>query len=84
MEITVEISYFPLLENHQQPVNDFIGALNKSEKVKVEAGLMSSLLTGSFEDIMKLLHLEMKPFMEKYPSVFTVKVSNSCSVCKTD
>lgn len=84
MEITVEISYFPLSENHQKAVNDFIGALNKNELIKVKPEMMSSLLTGPYEEIMNLLQREMKPFMEKYPSVFSLKISNACSECKLD
>lgn len=84
MEISVEISYFPLTDNHLQPVDDFIAAITKSKKVKIEPGIMSSLLTGPYDEIMKLLHCEMKPFMEKYPSIFTLKLSNSCSVCEVE
>ena len=84
MEITVEISYFPLSENHQQAVNDFIGALSENARIKVEPGIMSSLLIGSYEEIMELLQHEMKLFMEKYPSVFTLKISNSCISCRND
>lgn len=82
MEITVEISYFPLMETHQQPVDEFIAAINNNNKITIETGMMSSLLTGPYEAIMELLHREMKPFMEKYPSVFTLKLSNSCSACR--
>ncbi|MFW6371630.1 MAG: hypothetical protein ACOC10_10555 [Bacteroidota bacterium] len=82
MEITVEISYFPLVEDYQQPVNDFIGALEKYTMISKESGVMSSILTGPYEEVMKMVHHEMKPLMEKYPSVFTLKISNSCHTCR--
>ncbi len=81
MEITVEISYFPLSENHQQQIDEFINALNKNNSIKIEPGMMSSLLTGPYDEVMKLLLREIKPFMVKYPSVFILKMSNSCSAC---
>lgn len=44
---------------------------------------MSSLLTGNYEDVMELLNCQLKPFLEKYPSVFMLKISNACKTCKT-
>ncbi len=82
MEITLEISYFPLVADYQQPVDDFIGALEKNPGISVEPGMMSTVLTGPYDEIMKLVHHEMKPLLEKYPSVFTLKISNSCRTCK--
>lgn len=81
MEISVEISYFPLSESYMPIVFDFINALEKNAKVKLEPGTMSSLLTGSYDDIMSVIQEVMKPFMERYPSVFVLKFSNSCVVC---
>lgn len=83
MEITVEIGYYPLLDNYAKPVEDFIEKLAENKKITIEYGTMSSLLTGRYEDVMELLNQQMKPYMEKYPSVFTLKISSACKTCKT-
>ena len=82
MEITIEISYYPLMEYHQKAANDFIHELTKNKNITVESGIMSSLLTGRYEDVMGLLNQQLKSFMGKYPSVFILKISNACKVCK--
>ena len=83
MEITVEIGYYPLMKDYEKAVESFLEELAENKKVTLESGTMSSLLTGSYEDVMELLNRQLKPFLEKYPSVFTLKISNSCPACKT-
>ena len=82
MEVTVEISFYPLVDNYNEPVREFIEAIANNKKIVVEPGTMSTLLTGQYDDIMKLLDQKLKYFMEKYSSVFTIKISNSCKSCK--
>jgi uncharacterized protein YqgV (UPF0045/DUF77 family) len=83
MEITVEIGYYPLLDNYEKPVEEFIEKLAENKKITIEYGTMSSLLTGRYEDVMELLNQQLKPCLEKYPSVFTLKISSACKICKT-
>jgi uncharacterized protein YqgV (UPF0045/DUF77 family) len=52
MEITVEIGYYPLMKDYEKPVERFIEKLAKNKKITLESGTMSSLLTGSYEDVM--------------------------------
>lgn len=82
MEITVEIGYYPLMDDYEKPVESFLEKLAENKKITLDSGTMSSLLTGSYEDVMELLNKQLKPFLEKYPSVFTLKISNSCHACK--
>jgi len=83
MEITVEIGYYPLIDDYDKSVERFIEKLAENKKIALENGTMSSLLTGSYEDVMKLLNQQLKPFLEKYSSVFTLKISSACKTCKT-
>ncbi len=78
MKITAEISYYALMERYQEPVRNFINEIRRNPKIKLEPGTMSSMLTGDFEEVMDLLKQQIKPFMEKYPSVFSLKISNAC------
>ena len=82
MEITVEIGYYPLMKDYEKAVESFLEKLAENKKVNLECGTMSSLLTGSYEDVMELLNRQLKPFLEKYPSVFTLEISSACKICK--
>ncbi len=79
MIITIEISYYPLTEEYHIPINTFIQTLS-SAGLTVETGKMSSVITGEYENVMKSLTVSMKHLMEQYPSVFSMKISNSCPV----
>jgi uncharacterized protein YqgV (UPF0045/DUF77 family) len=83
LEITVEIGYYPLMDDYEKAVECFIEKLAENKKISFESGTMSSLLTGNYEDVMELLNQQLKPFLEKYPSVFTLKISSACKTCKT-
>jgi uncharacterized protein YqgV (UPF0045/DUF77 family) len=79
MFISAEISYYPLTEDYLNPVNELIDMLNESG-LKIEPGKMSTLITGSYFDVFKLIENSLYVLFEKYPSVFTLKISNSCPV----
>lgn len=80
MYITVEISYYPLLERYEEPVNELLALLDKQADVETETGTMSTLLRGEYEPVMALLAGTMRQLMDKYPSVFNLKISNSCEI----
>ena len=79
MIITIEISYYPLSGDITEPINSFVDKL-KSDDIKVETGIMSSVITGEYDKVMKILNDSMKELMDKYPSVFNIKISNSCLI----
>ena len=82
MKITVEISYYSLQNNYNTPVLEFLGAIVKNRRIAVETGIMSTVISGEYDEVMLLLVQTIKPFMEKYPSVFTLKIANACELCK--
>jgi len=79
MTITVEISYYPLADNYTGIIDCFIDDISV-EGIAVEVGKMSTLLTGKYDKIMNVLNRSMKTVMADFPSVFTLKISNSCPV----
>jgi uncharacterized protein YqgV (UPF0045/DUF77 family) len=81
MIVSVDISYYPLAEDFEKPVNAFIRQLADYPDISVETGKMSTMITGEFTEIMHLLTKTMGDLMDKYPSVFSLKISNSC-ICK--
>jgi len=79
MIITIEISYYPLVEDFNLLVNTFIKKIYTPD-IKVETGKMSTIITGEYSEVMDLQTNAMGDLMEKYPSVFNLKISNSCIV----
>ncbi|WP_372773695.1 hypothetical protein [Mangrovibacterium sp.] len=80
MHITVEISYYPLLERYEVPVKELLALLENHPEVEAEVGGMSTLLGGEYNDVMNLLTTSMRQLMQSYPSVFNLKISNSCEL----
>lgn len=78
MIVTVEISYYPLSDNYNAPISDFIDKLIKNNKIKVDPGKMSSTITGEYSEVMNTLSSAMKDLMESNASVFNIKISNAC------
>lgn len=79
MIVSIEISYYPLLSDFINPVNLFIDKVSQ-DGIKVEIGKMSSVLTGEYAVIMKIITETMGDLMKTYPSVFTLKISNTCEI----
>ena len=80
MNISLEISYYPLTEKYSTPVKEFLDGLGSDHRISVHQGPMSTLISGDYDVVMQDLIRRLRPFMEKYPSVFTVKLSNACKM----
>ena len=79
MIVSVEISYYPLVEDFIIPVNTFIQQL-ADDRITIEPGKMSTIITGEYTEVIYLLTRTMGDLMNSYPSVFHIKISNSCLV----
>jgi len=78
LSISVEISYYPLTAAYGQVVDQFLKRIKNTPGIHVDAGPMSTLLSGEYNAVFDLLLREIRSFMEQYPSVFTLKISNAC------
>jgi uncharacterized protein YqgV (UPF0045/DUF77 family) len=78
MFVSLELSYYPLQDDFKTPVNDLIAKLSAYENITIEAGSMSSVISGEYDIIMEVMTKIMGEIMQKYPSVFTMKLSNAC------
>lgn len=83
MYISVEISYYPLTEEFNNPISEFIGKLLANNKIQVESGKMSTVIYGEYPEVMNVITHSISDLMEKYPSVFNMKISNTCPVTNT-
>lgn len=79
MTITVEISYYPLTKDFEDPINTFIEEISKNN-ISIEVGRMSTIVNGEYEKIMSVLTESMGELMKHYPSIFNLRISNSCPV----
>lgn len=82
MIISVEISYYAFQQDYFEIIGQFISEIEKNKNIEIKTGDMSSIVSGEFDSVLNLLQKEMKPFLEKYPSVFLLKISNACIACK--
>jgi len=78
MKLQAEISLYPLRRNELTgPIQQFIQAL-ENDKLKVETGPMSTLVTGEEPVVFKSLQKAFEQLARDYELVMTVKISNAC------
>lgn len=77
MLVSIEISYYPLADNFNEAIDEFLNQL-MIDRFEHKIGPMSTIITGDIDDIFQFLSAVFKILMEKYPSVFNLKVSNAC------
>ena len=80
MNITVEISLYPLGEAIDQAINNFLDSLKRSKTVNIQVGAMSTIISGEYGAVMKLLHETIRPVLEEHSAAFVMKLSNACPV----
>ncbi len=80
MFITAELSLYPLCEGYGKRINEFLHRLNRYNNIEIQTTIMSTTISGSYEDIMSVLTKEIKPVFEKHDAVFTIKIANACGI----
>ncbi|MGC9351697.1 MAG: hypothetical protein ACP5D3_06880 [Sulfurovum sp.] len=76
MQISVDISLYPLKEmGYEQPILDFIAALEKEQNVDIVRNELSTQVHGDYAIIMTLLQEKIYAVFEELPdSVFVLKL----------
>lgn len=78
MKISVEISYYPLHGNDfVEPIKAFIDRLNAHAEIEAITNGISTQVFGEYDDVMKILHEEIRVSFENPYSVFVMKVVNA-------
>ncbi len=72
MKAAIEISMYPLNEEYEPPILDFIGRLNKYSGIRVQTNSMSTQISGEYDVIMDILQQEMKTSFERGKTVAMV------------
>lgn len=74
MEISVDISMYPLQKEYEAPISAFIEKLKHEPSVKVSCNELSTQLHGDYRTIMKLLEEEIYTVFNEIPdSIFVLK-----------
>lgn len=78
MDLSVEISKYPLNENYIPVIQDFIDRLNSHDGLTVITNTMSTQVFGNFDDVMSALSAELKTsFAKEIKQVMVMKFINS-------
>ncbi len=74
MEISVDISMYPLQREFETPILAFISELEKEQSVEVVRNELSTQVHGDYKVIMALLEKEMFSVFTEIPdSIFVIK-----------
>ena len=80
MQISIEVSLYPLSGNFISPIDNFISCQQQYDSIEVRTNNMSTQLFGEFDDIIKILKVEMeKTFKNETNSAFNLKIVNGDS-----
>jgi len=74
MQLSVEISMYPLQDNYIPAIDAFIALLNEHQQIQVKTNSMSTQLFGEYDEVMALLQAAMRYSMDTFGKlVFVVK-----------
>lgn len=74
MELSVEISKYPLADDYIPAIKDFIDRLNKVDGLSVVTNTMSTQVFGDYDLVMNTLNAEIKRSFEQFgKSIFVCK-----------
>lgn len=75
MEVSVDISLYPLQEGYEKPILAFIAALEKEQSIDVVRNELSTQVHGDYHTIMQLLEKEILSVFDEIPhSIFVIKL----------
>lgn len=78
MQLSVEISKYPLADEYIPAIADFIERMNTYPDITVLTNTMSTQLFGEYDQLMQALSKEMKVSYERWgKSVFVCKFINA-------
>ncbi|MCF6184032.1 MAG: hypothetical protein L3J56_05305 [Bacteroidales bacterium] len=77
MNVSVDISYYPLKEEFKQPVLNFIHRLQNYENLEIIRNGISTQVFGKYDEVMQILTKEIKQSFELPHSIFVLKIINT-------
>jgi len=77
MNISIDISYYPLKDEFIPPIKKFIQRLNSYDNITVKTNGMSTQVFGEYFEVMKIITKEIHNSFELPHSVFILKIINA-------
>ncbi|MCF8278155.1 MAG: hypothetical protein K9J17_15620 [Flavobacteriales bacterium] len=78
MQVTLEITMYPLTDGYKEAVKDFLRRLNKFEHVEVITNGVSTQVFGEYDEVMTAYSEALKPSMESGIAIAVVsKIINT-------
>ena len=77
MNVSIDISYYPLKDEFIPPIKDFIDRLNSYNNITVKTNGMSTQVFGKYFEVMEILTKEIHGSFELPHSVFILKIINA-------
>ncbi|MFO0494807.1 MAG: YkoF family thiamine/hydroxymethylpyrimidine-binding protein [Flavobacteriia bacterium] len=75
LNTTIEISNYPLTEDYENQILDFIERVSSHSGIKVKVNATSTHITGEFGTVFTVLQQEIHSSYEKYGQmIFVIKV----------
>ena len=79
MNISVDISYYPLNQEFIPPIQNFIDRINTYPGLVVRTNTMSTQIFGEYKEVMNALTNEIEKSFDLPHSVFVMKIINADS-----
>lgn len=76
--ITADISFYPLEDNYLETISRFLESLHAQNDFLIETTDVSTVITGDYQAVMRLVEEQLRPFLESGDAVFVIKYSNAC------
>ena len=77
MQVSVDISLYPLSSDFEQPVIDFIKRLHGRDGIQVATNHLTTQLTGDYDTVMDTLKEAMRPTLSNETKCsFVIKMLN--------
>jgi uncharacterized protein YqgV (UPF0045/DUF77 family) len=71
MQVSIEIRVFPLDKNYSPAIHAFIDSLSRHLSIKIKVQAMSTLITGDFNECMRILQTELEKIMNTDKTIIT-------------
>ena len=75
MQATIEISMYPLTDQYEKRIIDFIQRVKENKRIRVEVNGLSTQLFGDYDLLMNILKHEMQNDFENGKTVFLLKIA---------
>ena len=78
MQLSVELSFYPLKDDYKEPILSFINLIKQEPNIKVISNRISTQIFGEYNEVMAALSRMMRDSFDRYgTAVFVAKFINS-------